>query len=667
MTAALDLVKQKLVQALEAGKGEDAPYAVPGLWIDPDGSPNRRLVNPYRFFLERIHWIEAHPCETMPQEPLVTGENPSTILRTSGGEWSRHAVIYNTLVRSATGFDHDGDGEVGFNPVGDGWMETGTFLKAIATLPYVKSLGFNTIHLLPITAVGEDGHKGTLGSIYAIQNPYRLDSRLAEPALGFGAETEFAAFVKAAHLLGLRVVVEFAFRTASRDADWVAEHPEWFYWIRADVPDRQAGEWQAESRRGPHRGHYGEDAYGSPIFTPEELAQINERVWRKNFDDLIPPHSIYREMFAPPPRPENVRLVEGRWIGTLDDGTRARIPGAFADWPPDDTQPPWSDVTYLRLYDHPDFDYIAYNTLRMYDSRLAQPENRVEPLWERIIGILPHYQRSFGIDGVMIDMGHALPMTLKQRMVDAARQINPDFGFWDENFNISRESRDEGYNAVIGNYWWMAYRPHKLVDEMLYTFAEAGYPIPFFAAPESHNTPRAAARPGGLPYARLTWALGCLLPTLPFCHAGFEICETFPVNTGLDFQPDELSNYPAERLPLFSQAAYGWERQPNLVAWVRRTLAIRARYADLIADPDPATVELLRPENPHVRAVIRRRGERAIGIIFNLDWEARQICRVRLPTARSRLSDLLSNGEFSLEEGWLQAEFGPARCVVVLL
>jgi hypothetical protein len=641
MTAALDLVKQELAQALEMGKGEDAFYAVPGLWIDPTGSPARRLLNPYRFFLDRISWIE-----TQPQEPLITGED--------GGEWSKHAVIYNTLVRAATGFDHDGDGKVGFDPVGDGWMETGTFLKAIATLPYVKSLGFNTIHLLPITAIGEDGHKGTLGSIYAIQNPYRLDPRLAEPALGFDAETEFAAFVEAAHYLGLRVVVEFAFRTASRDADWVAEHPEWFYWLRADIPDRQAGELQ-------------EDAYGPPIFTPEELAQINERVEQKNFDDLIPPHPIYREMFTPPPRPENVRLVEGRWIGTLEDGTRTRIPGAFADWPPDDTQPPWSDVTYLRLYDHPDFNYIAYNTLRMYDSRLAQPENRVEPLWERIVGILPHYQRNFGIDGVMIDMGHALPMALKQRMVDATRQIDPDFCFWDENFVVSRESREEGYNAVIGNYWWMAYRPHKLVDEMLHAFDQTGYPIPFFAAPESHNTPRAAARPGGLPYARLIWALGCLLPTLPFCHAGFEIGETFPANTGIDFQPDELPNYPAERLPLFSQAAYDWEREPNLVAWIRQTLAIRARYADLIADPNPATLELLWPENPHVRAVVRRRGEQAIGIILNLDWRAAQFFHVRLPTGRSHLSDLLSDDEFSLEDGWLHAEFGPARCAAVAL
>jgi hypothetical protein len=303
----------------------------------------------------------------------------------------------------------------------------------------------------------------------------------------------------------------------------------------------------------------------------------------------------------------------------------------------------------------------------MYDRRLARPENRVEPLWERIVGILPHYQRTFGIDGVMIDMGHALPMQLKQRMVDAARQIDPDFAFWDENFTIAQQSRDEGYNAVIGNFWWMAYRPQKLTGEMLRTCAQEGYPIPFFAAPESHNTPRAAARPGGPAYARAMWALGCLLPALPFCHAGFELGETLPVNTGLDFASGDLPDYPAEKLPLFSQAAYEWENAPNLVDWIRRTLAIRARYADLITDSDPATFDLLETDNPHVWAVIRRRDERAIGIVFNLDWENAHTVSVHLPTARSQVSDLLSDKAYELKEGRLQTEFPPSHCAVVEL
>jgi starch synthase (maltosyl-transferring) len=301
----------------------------------------------------------------------------------------------------------------------------------------------------------------------------------------------------------------------------------------------------------------------------------------------------------------------------------------------------------------------------MYDGRLAQPENRVDLLWDRIIGILPYYERHFGIDGVMIDMGHALPMPLKQRLVQAAREIDPDFAFWDENFSITKQSRDEGYDAVIGNFWWLAYRPQKLVHDMLWGCANSGFPIPFFTAPESHNTPRAAARPGGLPYARLLWALGCLLPALPFCHAGFELAETLPVNTGLDFQPEELALYPAEELPLFSEAAYAWENESNLVDWIRRVLDVRARYADLITDPEPATFSLVESDTPDVWAVIRCRGGRAIAILFNLSWDKAQAFHIHLPTEDGELADLLGKKTFTLKEGGLAARFEPAECALL--
>ena len=588
-------------------------YAIPGRWFDPDSPPARHGVHPHRFYLRRIEEILA-----LPLRPPRTG---------TAREWSRRAVVYSLLVRATTAFDHDGDGEVRPEPLEEGWRETGTFLKSIALLPLLRRLGFNTLHLLPITAIGRHGRKGDLGSIYAVRNPYRLDPLLAEPALGLDVETEFAAFVEAAHRLGMRVVVEFALRTAALDADWVAEHPEWFYWIRADIPDR--------STAGPDRA-----GYGPPTFSPEELERIKEQVARGDLGHLPPPPHAYRAMFLPPPPAHSVRKEGDRWIGVLPDGTRVRIPGAFADWPPDDPQPPWTDVTYLRLYDHPDFNYIAYNTVRMYDRRLSRPENRVEPLWQRITQVIPSYQERFRIDGALLDMGHALPGDLKRRIVEAARRIDPGFAFWSETFSYDGEIAEKGYDAVVGNYWWLAWRPARLLDDLLRPLARERFPLPFLAAPETHNTPRAAARPGGLNAARTAWTLGCLLPAIPFCHSGLELGETTPVNTGLDFPPEDLARYPAERLPLFSVAAYGWENEATLIDWIRRTLAIRAHFADLVTDPDPATFDLVMSDNPHVWAVVRRNEEKGIGVVVNTDPTGSHPFALQLPGARPLLGDL---------------------------
>jgi len=629
-------LRDRLAQAAAQG-GPTPPYEIPGLWVGLDHPPTHHSVPPARFYLERAEQILA---QAPPPPSAATNRR-----------WSRQATVYNLLVRASTAFDHNSDGRVSPEPTDAGWRETGTFVKSIALLPILHTMGFNTVHLLPITTVGRHGRKGNLGSVYAVRNPYRLDPLLGEPVLGLGPEAEFAAFVEAAHRLGMRVVVEFVFRTAALDADWVPEHPEWFYWIRADIPDRLSGEKR-------------ENAYGAPMFTPEELHQIEGQVGQGNLEDLPPPHPIYRQMFTPPPPAETVHKEGEAWIGTLPDGTRVRIPGAFADWPPDDPQPPWTDVTYLRLYDHPDFNYIAYNTVRMYDRRLARPENAVESLWRRIVGILPFYQEQFGIDGAMIDMGHALPRDLKRRTVEAARGINPDFAFWGETFSYDEDPHQEGYDAVVGNYWGLVWRPQQLVTDLLQPLAHRGLPLPFLAAPETHNTPRAAARPGGPQAARLAWALGCLLPAIPFCHSGLELAETLPVNTGLDFSPDDLPRYPPEVLPLFSIATYGWENEANLVDWIRRTLTLRARFADLVTNPDPATFRLLETDNPNVWTVIRQEQGPGLALVFNLDPERSHHFTLRLPTVGPVLTDLLTGMTWRLDHGHLRATWPPAGCAL---
>ena len=211
--------------------GEKISYFIPSLWLGTSlKEPLRRVkVNPCQFFVQKIDEILNFSLSS----------NEADYLK--GEEWSRKAVVYNLFAHHTTAFDHSQKGHLESARSATGFRDTGTFLKTIALLPYIKSLGVNTLHLLPITTIGEDGRKGNLGSPYAIRNPFKLDENLSEPFLGMRVEDEFCGLVEAAHHLGMKVVVEFVFRTASKDSDWVKEHPGWFYWIKEFVEDRPQG------------------------------------------------------------------------------------------------------------------------------------------------------------------------------------------------------------------------------------------------------------------------------------------------------------------------------------------------------------------------------------------------------------------------------------------
>jgi starch synthase (maltosyl-transferring) len=610
-------------------------YRVPSYWLSGEEPALSKAaaavsVHPYQSWLAAVTAILEQPAQ-----PLSGGSN-------RGGDWSRYAVVYSLFVRAATAFDHDGDGRLGrlnrrgrlpARPTlnGHGFNEAGTFMKALMLLPYIRSLGCNTVHLLPVTAVGRDGRKGNLGSPYAIRHPYRLDETLAEPALGLGAEAEFTAFVAAAHHLGLRVVLEFVLRTAAKDSDLAPEHPDWFYWIEAGIGDRRPG--STDERR-----------YGMPLFDETEQQAIARAIEAGRHEALPPPHEAHRRMFLPPPPPAAVYRERGAWRARYPDGRIGRIPGAFSDWPFDTLQPPWGDVTYLRLYDHPAFNYIAYNTLRVYDSRLARPQNEIRPLWRHIVDIIPYYQERFDIDGALIDMGHALPLRLKEAIMSAARSGRPDFALWGEDFDAQKGGTMTGYNVVMGSLPMLLPEPlevaaylkaGKLHQQLVYDLG----------APESHNTPRAAARPGGVHYTRYAAALAAFLPAIPFLHCGVEFGETAPVNTGIGFTPEQLLAYPSRRLALFSGVAFHWATADgNLVAYWQRLLALRQQASELFSDLAAATFSFEVTGNPAVWLLQRQTavGAQRHCLVLNHDTRRPQTALFSLPAGAGEWVDQLS-------------------------
>ncbi len=625
-----------LVSILQALKSLDThlpacPYKVPGIWTGKNNGIE--LVNPPEYFRTILENILACSVPQNAEQKNV--------------DWKEGAVVYNLFIRLSTAFDHNGDGTISSEPLSCGFRETGTILKAIALLPYIKNLGANTVYILPVTEIGSQNKKGSLGSPYAVKNPRKLDPMLDEPALGLSPEFLLQAFVEAAHILDIHVVLEFVFRTAAMDSSWIKEHPDWFYWIRENENTRN---------------------YGPPHFEPDTLQWIHEMVDRHEMHNLPAPSSDYREQFVS--QPVTVYEKDGMYQGTAKDGTPCRIASAFSDWPPDDKQPAWSDVTYLKMHNNDAFNYIAYNTIRMYDSALENAEHNNTSLWNEILDIIPSYQKLYDIDGAMIDMGHALPSELKKSIVRKARENKPEFAFWDENFNPTPEIRNEGFNAVFGS---LPFVIHDIVfiRGLLNYLNKTGVALPFFGTGENHNTPRVCFRypreEAGRNFSIFIFTLSAILPAIPFLQSGMELCEWHPVNLGLNFNDEDRALYPPEKLPLFSAYGYDWENCNGLLplnSYIRKILAVRKQYLKLVLCGETGSMTIPYVSEPELFAVMRTSGGRSLLFIGNSNLYDTKNGALEFSMNNISLYDLISETSWPITEHKLRVTCSPGQCML---
>ncbi|MDD3147827.1 MAG: hypothetical protein PHD82_11025, partial [Candidatus Riflebacteria bacterium] len=406
------------------------------------------------------------------------------------------------------------------------------------------------------------------------------------------------------------------------------------------------------------------------------------KVSAHDLNELPRPHADYCSFFKLPPAAETVKFNSKKQL--RGEGTDpvtgkkcvVRIPGAFADWPPDDNQPPWGDVTYLRMYrdedpKNPEFNYIAYNTIRMYDQKLARPELANMPLWQTIIDLVPTYQKKYGIDGVMVDMGHAVPVSLMQQLINQARTIDPDFALLSENFEINHDSVDAGYNAVVGYAWWVEYRRDGMYD-LLNHVGNQGVPLSFFGAVENHNTPRAAGRPGGESYARYAFLVNTMLPrAIPFIHSGQELGETLPVNTGLDFSNADLEKLQGKKLALFDLCGYNWDGRHGMFAFIKKVLQLRRDFAGAVNQTGNDSFCMVQTGEADVIAFIRRGEGQHLMVLFNRDLENTLAGEIGLEWCLSnetkQLDNLIAEGGssvFKIENQKLQYSLKPGDCCV---
>ena len=116
-------------------------------------------------------------------------------------DWMKNAVIYEINLRQGTPERN---------------------LKGMQLqLPRLKDLGVDILWLMPVHPISEKNRKGTLGSYYAV-----ADYKKVNPE--FGTMDDFKEFVRTAHNLGMKVIIDEVCNHSGGDNGWIESNPDFY-------------------------------------------------------------------------------------------------------------------------------------------------------------------------------------------------------------------------------------------------------------------------------------------------------------------------------------------------------------------------------------------------------------------------------------------------------
>ena len=331
-------------------------------------------VNPFDYFLDKINEI------------LNFKENNK-----------QNNLTYRISVSDDLRFEHNLQTNIKRFP--DNYFQNGgNFLKAISILPKIKSLKFDTIELQ---------------SVFSSTDLYEIDENLSEEVLEMSKEDQFSAFLEACHLLNIKVNLEFDMAKCSINPDLALTNPEFFYWIKSTSRIR--------SEKYP-------GGYGKPQFSNNKIKKINEKIDSEDYNNLPTPDEKYRSFFTQ--TPVKVARVEDKIIGLLQNikkplkTNECVIAPAFSTFPIMGENIFLDNSSYFKFYNHPDFNYMSYNTIDFPDSWLSRDENINTKLWEYIEGIIPHFLSQFDFDGIILNSPELLPRKIKNKIILQIKEFN---------------------------------------------------------------------------------------------------------------------------------------------------------------------------------------------------------------------------------------------------
>ncbi len=111
------------------------------------------------------------------------------------------------------------------------FTKEGTIKAAAEKLPYLKDLGVGTVYLCPVFVMDDDmdvsgWSLGQLGSGYGNpKNPYRISDYFHVDE-EFGTDEDLRDFIRRAHSLGIRVLLDMVYSHCGPRAVFIKDHPE---------------------------------------------------------------------------------------------------------------------------------------------------------------------------------------------------------------------------------------------------------------------------------------------------------------------------------------------------------------------------------------------------------------------------------------------------------
>ncbi len=587
----LKLVLKALKKHRRSVKNQAFNFTLPDTWnyFNYQGDelqylPNGEIiVNPYNFY---INLIEDHLLSNVNKKadylkPLATNQSLTK-------PWIYDSSIYSLLLRTSASWDSDRNGKLEQNNLYN-LKETGTLLKALTLLPTIKAMGFDTIYLLPIFQHSHTNQKGDAGSPYSVKDYYQVDETLLDPMLKVevSAEEQFKAFVEAAHILGIKVILDFIPRTSALDSNLITEHPDWFYWIKLTEKDN----YQVPKVHLLDNGLSANPNYAQALY---QSSDVQEHLAKFTFNPLAIDEKLWKKTLATYNDVNNTDSI----LTLIEQNFNITIAPAFSDCI-NDEQNLWSDITYLRLFlDHPisaqpyvksedvQPPYILFDVAK---ASLNPGYNPNQELWDYLSNIIPYYQSTYGIDGARLDMGHALPDALVTQIIEKAKELDNNFCFIAEELDLAgaKVASNLGYDCIVGNSF--ANLPR--IDEgdfNRFVYLTNHTKLPLLAAIETHDTKRIVNYHNGEALSKMLTSFSFFLPnSIPFVNAGQEFFESQPMNTSLSCN-QLINNEDNSKLTLFNHhtLAYLHPKRFEMIELIATFNQIRKQYLANITNKD---------------------------------------------------------------------------------